>query len=143
MSTNFAELMNQGKTAKNNMITDDYMACQTGAICKNYVVAQYAIMCDMDISHEKIVIADARDSAAFLCTDMKGTKLTHDIIISDQQLGRLVSISSALWDFTNRSILKNMVIFSYTGMAGEGDKRAYLSPVSYLYIFSYDGKMPN
>ena len=105
-----AELVHHGKSTQDGIIIDADMAAQGGAVGHDDMVPYQAIMGHMYISHEKIVIADTRDTAALDGSAIDGGKFADDISITYFETGRLSGIFHVLWIISKRRELGYPVI---------------------------------
>ena len=67
-----------------------------GGIGQQDVIADQAVMSDVRVSHDKRVIANACDTAAFHGTAVDGYELANFVVITDFQARRFVRIAQIL-----------------------------------------------
>ena len=92
--------MSAAKAAEKYPIIDMYMTRQLGVIGKNCTVADLAIMCDMHIGHDPVIVAHARNARVLRRPQIESTELADGIAIADDQAGRLARIFLVLGHFT-------------------------------------------
>ena len=95
MCADAAELVDQGEAAQDDLILNDHVTRQRGCVGENGVISHHAIVGDVDIGHQPVVIADpglagtingaAIEGAVFadgvVITDHKGTALAVELLV--------------------------------------------------------------
>src|SRR5688572_4178262 len=89
-------LMHAGKPADDRMIADCDVPCQAGCVRHDQMAAQTTVMRHMAIGHEKILVADRRDSAALHRRAIDGYILAENVVIPHYDLSRLALIPQML-----------------------------------------------
>jgi hypothetical protein len=74
---------------------------------KNSVVANLAIVCNMHICHDPIVITQPRNAIVLRRTSVNGGELSNGIAITDLQAGWFTALFHVLWRATNGSKMGN------------------------------------
>src|SRR5688572_12875548 len=85
MRADAAKLMDAREGANRRVVLNRYMTGQRGRIRHDDVIAEHAVMADVRVRHEKIVIADFRVAAAPFGAAMDIHVLAKDIMVSDRQ----------------------------------------------------------
>ena len=85
--------MDAGQTADDRIVAYCNMPGKASRIGHDQVAAQPAIVCHVNIGHQKIFVANRRDAAAWHGPPIDGHILSQDIIISYHDLGRLTFIA--------------------------------------------------
>ena len=92
MRTDFHELVHHGEPAQNSPIPDLYMTCQLRIIGKNGVVADLAIVRQVHVSHQPVVVANPGHATVPGRPNVEGTKFTNGVAVADHQFTGLTSI---------------------------------------------------
>src|SRR5688500_2270874 len=106
MRTNLAKLVNIGKPAEYDPIADMYVASQLRIIGENRIVPDLAVMCQVHVCHDPIIIAQTRYSNVLGGPDVECAEFANRISIADFQTCRLASVFFILRSSTNRRKLK-------------------------------------
>src|SRR3990167_6790576 len=101
MSANMAELMNGGEATENRPVTDMDMPSQRGVIGENAMIANDAIVGDMDICHEQVMTANAGFVSILHRAAMHGAGLTEHVVIPNDRTRRFALVLLVLVRFTN------------------------------------------
>ena len=94
------------------------MAGERGLVHHDDVVAEKAVMRDVAIGHDEILITK-RSGRAFLGAAVDGDELPDDILRTDLGKGRLALIGEILGFMTNHGIHVDCVVIPKFGPAGE------------------------
>ena len=121
--------MNHSEAAQDDPIAYVHMACELGTVGKNSVIANLAIMCQVHISHDPVVISELGDAGVARRANVEGAKLSDGVAIANDQLARLTCIFLVLGDCAQGVELKNFVVFADGGMAFN-DAMATVVPAS-------------
>src|SRR6267154_258834 len=87
MGAHAAKLVNPGKRADRRMIFNDNMARERSRVRHDDVVTENAVVADVGICHQKIVIADASVSAATFRSPVNVYVLSKNIVLADGEKG--------------------------------------------------------
>ena len=91
------------------IIIDANMPPQGGGIGQDDVVADDAVVGDVGIGHEQIVVADAGNAASPLGAAIDGNTLAKDIVVADHQPSFLPAVAQVLWRVAKGGERKNLV----------------------------------
>ena len=116
MGPDAGKLMNTGQAADNRVIFHMDMAGQIGRIDHNDMMTQLAVVSDMTIGHNQVMVAQDRDPNIRHCCPMDRDKFPNGIIISDHDPGGLPSELQVLGLNTDRSKLKDTASLTDIGM---------------------------
>jgi hypothetical protein len=94
-----------------------HMSGQLGTVGKNGVVANLAIVCQMNIGHDPIVIAHLRHTLIARRANVEGAKLSNGVAIANDQLARLTGVFLVLGHRAQRIELKDFVVFANGGVS--------------------------
>ena len=100
MDANFYELMHAGKSTERCPITDLNMSCQLRAIGNRGVATHHAIMRDMHIRHQPVIVADTGHALILHGATIETAVFANRIPITDFKLRRLALIFFILIRFT-------------------------------------------
>src|SRR5438445_524474 len=90
------ELVHRREAAEQRKVLDDDMAGQGGVIGHDHMVADLAIMRDMDADHEQAMVADAGHHAAALGSRVHRHVFADRIVAADAQRGVFAAIFEVL-----------------------------------------------
>ena len=93
------------------------MARELGGVGENAMVADDAVVRDVDVVHHQHVVADARHHPAALGAAMNGGELANPIIVADLQARRLAVILEILRRGADRGELEDLVARADRGVA--------------------------
>jgi hypothetical protein len=110
------KLMNTGQAADNRVIFHMDMAGQIGRIDHDDMMTQLAVVSDMTIGHNQVMVAHDRDPDIRHRCAMDRDKFPNGIIISDHDPGGLPSELQVLGLNTDRSKLKDTASLADIGM---------------------------
>ena len=85
MRADLAELVDQGETAEDDPVVDGHVAGQRRGVGENRVVADHAIMGDVHVGHQPVVVADAGHPAAFLGAAIEGDEFADHVAVANLQ----------------------------------------------------------
>ncbi len=89
MRADLAELMDAGETTHDHPVAEFHMAAERREIREHHLVADDAVVRDVCVRHEEIVVADARDAVALHGAAMHGREFADLIAIADLEARRL------------------------------------------------------
>ncbi len=87
-----AKLKHQRVAAQHHIIADVDMAGQGSVVGKNSVAAHHAVVRQMHISHNPVVIADAGFAQAGNGAGVEGGEFADGVAVADNQAGGLVAV---------------------------------------------------
>jgi hypothetical protein len=101
------------------------MSCQGCGISHDYMVFNDAIMGDMGIGHNKIVVSNGRYPATFLGAPVDGEIFSKDVVISNDQAGFSSPVFQILRNIANGRERENSTSFADLCGAFDYDMRVY------------------
>ena len=110
MRANLHKLVNHREATQNRPIAHMHMASQLGVIGKNGVVTHHAIVRQVHIGHQPVVVADAGHASVPGGTDVEGAELAHGVAVADHQLTGLTGIFFVLRNRAERVELEDAVV---------------------------------
>jgi len=134
-----AKLVHTGKPSENNIILYLDMTSERGIVGENSVTADAAIMGDMDIGHDPVVISNPGDATTCCRTTVDGTELPDSIAVTDFQDGfRLTVEFLVLRILSDRAILKYLIVFADTRRTFYEGIRTDMCALEDLYLRADD-----
>ncbi len=82
MRAKSAELMHEGESTQNGVIPDGHVAGERGVVGHDDAVPDLAIMGDVYVSHDPIVVADTGDATAMLGAAIEGAILSYRVAVT-------------------------------------------------------------
>ena len=107
MGAHTAELMHAGERTDGDVILDRHVAAKRGPVAEDRVVADRAVVGDMGVRHEEIMIADPGHASAARRTPMNGHELAKDVVRPDDQPAPLTAKFQILRDEANGGARKD------------------------------------
>ena len=129
IGTNPRELMDCYKSADNGVITYRDMTCKGSDICHDDRVPDFAIMCYMDICHEKIIIADSCDTVSANRCPVYCYIFTDRVIIPDPYTCFFTFIFHILWRQPDARERIDRAVLPYLRIALDDDVRNKSRPL--------------
>src|SRR5271169_1512077 len=139
MRTNLAKLVHANKTAENGEIVHAHMPGQLHAVGKDDVAANMAVVRQMHICHDPVVVADLRDTGVLRGTDVEGTVFADDIVVTDFQPHWFASVFLVLRDAAQRVELENAVVLANASVPFDHHMRADRRARADLDMLADDG----
>jgi hypothetical protein len=121
MRANPAKLMGAGKSCTYHPVTHMNMTGERRVIRHDGFVANYAVMRDMTVGHDQVVVAQNRLAGVLYRSTADRTKLANRVPITDCETCRLVGVLLVLWIITDGGKLIDMIIFAYFRRAVDDD----------------------
>ena len=116
-SANSHKLMDGCVACEVNIVGEDRMSTDHGTIGKEAVIADLAIMSDVCVGHQVVVVADP-GHPGFGGSPMDRDKLTKCIIVADFNTGGLALVAMVLGRFPQNTMTEDLVIATH----GQGAK---------------------
>lgn len=117
-----AKLVHPGKSSEDDMLIHTHMTGKRCIVCKRVVITDQAIVGDVDIGHDPVVIAEPGDAATTHCAAVDGAEFTYRIVITDfkHRLGFTVEFL-VLRVSTDGAVMMDMVAASDPGRTVDDD----------------------
>ena len=138
-----AKLMYAGKGPNRRMISDRHMARERRRIGQNNVIAEQAVMTDMNICHQEIVIADPRLPAASFSASMNIHVFAEYVVVSDSQKRIFTLEFQVLWLKADSSKRIELIVIADRCWSLNHDVRFEAAAVSDFYSGTNSAKRPN
>jgi hypothetical protein len=132
------ELMDHGEAAEDGPIANLDMACQLGVVGEDGLVADLAIVRQMHIGHDPVVVAQASDAGILRRAAIEGAELADRVAVADLEPGRLAGILLVLRGFTDRAELEDAIVAADAGMSGQHHMRTDHSAIANLDMLAHD-----
>ena len=137
MGADVAELVNLRETAEDRPVTDGHVPGQAGVVAHDDVIAEVAIVGDVHVGHDPVVIADARAAATFASPSIKSAILANDVPRADLKSGLFASELFVLRRPADRAKLMDFAIGTDVSWPFDHDMRADLGARVDPYIITY------
>ena len=92
VSTQAAELVHHREAAQNNPVVYVHMTRQLRTVGKNSVIAHLAIVRQMDLGHDPVVVAQLGDTCVARGSNVERAKLADGVALANDQLAGLAGI---------------------------------------------------
>ena len=100
MGADTHKLMNYGKPTQNRPVIHQDVTGQLRVVGKYRVVTHLAVMGQMDVGHDPVVIADPRHTQVTRRPDIESAKFSDGVLITNDQLTGLTRVFFVLWNGT-------------------------------------------
>ena len=107
------------------------------------MTAHRAIVRDMDIGHDPVVVPNAGDACILAGAGVEGTELADGVAIANHQLGRLARVLLVLRLRAQRCELENLVIFTDGGVPLDHAMRTNARTGPHLHMGADDAISPH
>src|SRR5690606_4467116 len=117
IGANLAKLMHQGSAAEHHIVTHMDMAPQGGVVGHNQVIAQDTVMGNVHVGHQQVVAADPGFTLILHRATVDGATLADDVVVTNDQTGRLSLVLLILTFLSNTGELEDLVVAADRGRA--------------------------
>ncbi len=138
-----AELVDQGKAAQDGVIVDVHVPRQGRGVGHDAAIAHHAVVRNVGVGHQQIVVADGRDALVLNRAAMDGDEFADDVTVADLQSGRLTGVLLVLAILAHRRKLINSIVPADAGRPLEHHMRTDDGTGTYLHARSDNGKRPD
>jgi hypothetical protein len=123
MRPNPAKLMHGGKCSNGCMISDRNVSGERCGICHDDVVSHDAVMGDVTVGHQKIIVSNNGNSMTSPRSAVQAHKLPEYIIIADFEIGRFPLVFEVLRIGSDRTVTIKTAPFPDAGPAMNANMR--------------------
>ena len=134
-----AKLMHQGKSPQNGVITDTHMTGQGGAVGEDGLVSYQAIVGDVHVGHDPVVVADPGYAASLRGAAVEGAVFADDVAVTDLQCAVFARIFFILRRLAEGGELEYLVVPADARGAVYNDVRSYPGAIADLHLRADDG----
>src|SRR5690606_1807973 len=134
MSADADKLMDCGRSANYGPIADMYMSGQLYAIGDDSLVSYLAIMGNMDISHNPVIVADSGDADVLSGAGVNGDVFAHHVSVTDFQTCGFALVLFVLRHTANGTEAVEVVVFANSGVPVDYAVRAHHRTGANFYI---------
>ncbi len=106
------ELMDSGHAADDRVVANRHVARHLRVARENDVAADVAVVPQVHVRHDPVVVADRRDARVLHRARMDCGELANRVAIADHEPGGLVFVLHVLRSATDRRIVTNAVFFA-------------------------------
>ena len=133
------ELVHAGQSAQECPVADMHVAAQRRPVRHDGVAADLAIVRDMHVGHDPVVVADARDAGILHRAGIEGAEFAYRVVVADLQARRLAGVFLVLRDCAHRTELEDAICLADAGVPLDDDMRPDHRPGADLHMLAYDG----
>src|SRR5579883_317996 len=116
-----AMLMHGRQATENDPIADLHVPAQGDAVGEDRVASHEAVVRDMRVGHEEIIIADAGDALVVHGAAVDRAALAKDVAVTDLEASRLAPIFLVLWRISDGGERVNPVLGTDRGRTIDDD----------------------
>lgn len=118
------ELVYDGESAQDGPVPHMDMARKLGVVRKDRVAAYLAIVRQMDVSHDPVVVPDGGHSTILHGADVHGAELADGVAIAKNQLARFAAVLFVLGNAAERCVPEDAVVLPDRRVAFDDAVRA-------------------
>src|SRR5882762_1754317 len=130
------ELMRSGKPAEHGIVSDLDVTGKRRDIGKDRVVADPAIMRDMHIGHDPVVVADARNARVLHGAAAESAIFADGVAVADLERRRLPTVFLVLGRSAERTESENSILSSYASSPLDQHVRPDRGPLPYRDVLA-------
>lgn len=109
-----AVLVHAAEGSDSGEVFYDGVSGKASGVSEYIVIADDAIMGDVRVGHEVIIVADNRCSSASLSTSMDGAEFAENVVVSDLHFCWSAGVGEVLWQVTDSTALvKSVSVANY------------------------------
>ena len=127
MNTDSAKLMHSGESANSRIVLDNDVPGQGCRVGHDDVIAENAIMSNMCVDHEEIVIPNQGPTAALGCSPVHCDIFSKYVVIANYQLGVFPLVFEVLRRQPNRAIGIKLTVLADLRASVDHHVRSYLA----------------
>ena len=116
--------MHAGQAADDGLVTHLHMSGQRGVVSQDGLVAHHAVVRDVYIGHDPVVVPDGGDAPVLHGADVEGAELADRVAVADLQTRGLARVFFVLRSCSQRTELEDAVVFANARMALDHAVRA-------------------
>src|SRR5690606_19517977 len=131
-----AILMHQSEAAQNRPIADAHMSRQRGVIDQNAMIANNAVVTNMHIGHQQIVVTYSGFAAILHSAAMNGDAFTNNVVIAHYQARWLTLVLEIRRVFAQRRKLVNAVMRTNARWPFDNHMGGNHSALTNLYVWA-------
>src|SRR5690348_2137710 len=139
MRTNANKLLYSGKTSQYYVVANTDVSCQGSVVRKNAMIAYFAVVSNMRISHDKAVVAYLGFILIY-CTPVDSNTFTYSCIITNYSKRIFSAKFQILGNSRYNGAWKYATVFTYAGTLHNGYIRSYPGTFTYFHILMNSGK---
>ena len=143
MGSHPTELVHQGEAAQGDTVPDMNMACQRGVVCKNNVTPNFAVMGNVAIRHNQVMVTDTRYTATPHGSTVKGGRFSNDVVIANNKLSGFVFVAQILGRLAKAYKRVDLAVFANGAGARNNRMRGNPAALANFYVGTNDGKGVN
>ena len=108
--------MHYREATQNRPVTHMHMAGELGIVGKDRVIPHHAVMREVNVSHDPVVVTHAGDASIAGRANVESAKLTDVVSITNHQLTGLTRVLFVLRNSADGVELENLVVTPYGGV---------------------------
>ena len=109
MSSNFAELVNQGVSRQDCPVVNNDVTRQRRIVNKNRVILNDTVVTNMHVAHDEVIVSHVGIASILHGTSVNRDVLTYDVIVTNRDCRRLALILQVRCGLANRAKLKDVI----------------------------------
>lgn len=142
-SANCRKVMHDGIARYDRAIVNMHVPAEQNAVDQNHVIEDPAVVRDMTIGHEQIVVADAGDSVFLLGTTIDGDSFAKTIVVADRDFRIGILPTDILRIAPDHGIRPEAVVASDRRATNDHDMTLQMRAIAECDVRTDDAKRPN
>uniref|UniRef100_A0A1I8ADR0 Ald_Xan_dh_C2 domain-containing protein n=1 Tax=Steinernema glaseri TaxID=37863 RepID=A0A1I8ADR0_9BILA len=115
VGADMAELVHQGKPGQYRPVAHMHMPGQRGVVDQDAVVADHAVVPDMGIGHDQVVITQGGFATVLHGATVNGHAFADHVVVADHQARRFTLVLEVRGVFADRGELVDAVVLADAG----------------------------
>ena len=113
--------MNDGVAGNNCTVVNMYVSAKQDTVHQNHIVENSAVVCDMAVRHEEIIVTDACDAVFFFSTAIDCHAFAKTVIVADHDFRVRILPADLLWFATDHRIWPERIMAADCCASGDDD----------------------
>lgn len=135
--------MHQGEATQGDTIFNVNMPRKRGVVCKNNVAADFAVMGNVAIRHNQVMVTNTCHPATPNGSTVERGRFSNDVVIANNELGGFVFVAQVLGRLAKTYKRVNLAVFANGAGARNNRMRGNPAALANFYVGTNDGKGVN
>jgi hypothetical protein len=143
MGSHPAKLVYQGEATQGDTIFNVNMACKRGVVCKNNVASDFAVMGNVAIRHNQVMVSYTCHPSTPNGSTVKGGRFSNDVVIANNKLCGFIFVAQVLGRLAKTYKRVDLTVFANGAGARNNRMRGNPATLANFYVGTNDGKGVN
>ena len=109
----FGELIESANPANGDVVLNDGVTTQMRVIRDNDMIVNFAVVTDMDVGHQIIVVSNRRFAVSLTCRQVQGREFTDRVVVANFEAGGIIFVAEILRSPANDRTRTDVVVLAY------------------------------